>query len=150
MKKFKYNQCGKNFAIGFNLKVQIQNVHEILLEKFFKVHIENVHKRFENTILMSVAKISHKILNWFNLNLKVHKEIVHDKDFEFNCVHCGKTFTTAFMYHLNHWIEITNYTFSINIFNCDQVAKILLEDPFEKMYEIDSWIELWTLWQKFH
>ena len=63
MKKFNYNQCGKNFAIGFNLKVQIQNVHEIVLEKFFKVHIENVHKRFENTIVMSVAKISHKILN---------------------------------------------------------------------------------------
>ena len=61
MKKFNYNQCGKNFSIGFNLKVQ--NVHEIVLEKFFKVHIENVHKRFENTIVMSVAKISHKILN---------------------------------------------------------------------------------------
>ena len=58
-----YNQCGQNFAIGFNLKVQIQNVHEILLEKFFKVPIENVHKIFENTIVMSVAKISHKILN---------------------------------------------------------------------------------------
>ena len=61
--KFNYNQCGKNFAIGFNLKVQIQNVHVILLEKFFKVPIENVHKIFENTIVMSVAKISHKILN---------------------------------------------------------------------------------------
>ena len=83
----------KYFTKGFKSKVQIQNIHEILLEKFFKVHIENVHKRFENTIVMSVAKISHKILNWFNLNLKVHKEIVHDKDFEFNCVHCGKTFT---------------------------------------------------------
>ena len=29
MKKFNYNQCGKYFAKGFKLKVNIQNVHEI-------------------------------------------------------------------------------------------------------------------------
>ena len=52
-----------NFKFEFLLTNKILNVHEILLEKFFKVHIENVHKRFENTIVMSVVKISHKILN---------------------------------------------------------------------------------------
>ena len=29
MKIINYNQCGKNFAKGFNLKVYILNVHEI-------------------------------------------------------------------------------------------------------------------------
>ena len=51
---------GKNFARGYDLKV----------------HIENVLKRFENAIVMSVVKISHKILNWRDmLQLLMEKKI---------------------------------------------------------------------------
>ena len=57
-------------------------------------------------------------------------ESVHEKNFEFNCDHCGKNFTKAFMNQTKYWIEITNYSCSWKwkdsiLIN---VVKILLED----------------------
>ena len=68
-----------------------------------KEHITAVHEE-RDSIMINVAKNLH--------NLKVYTEIVHKKNFEFNCDHCGKNFTKAFMNQTKHWIEISNYSCS--------------------------------------
>ena len=120
---------------------------------------------------MSVAKISHKILDWrdilqlfmkkrFNCdqcgkifargcNLKVHIQILHEKDFEFIVMTVAKISPKPYIWkdiykllmnHTKHRIEITNHSWSWEekdsiVIN---VAKILLEDAiwnyFYKMF----------------
>ena len=133
---------------------------------------------------MSVAKISHTILDWRdilqlfmkekiqlwlmwqNTILKVFIQIVHEKDFEFNCDHCGKNFTKVFnleiciqTLHESHktldWILKITAVYKYKKFNCDQCGKYFaracnLKVLIQNVHEIYSWIELWTLWQIFH
>ena len=72
-KKYKCDECGKNFTHNIGLKG----------------HITAVHER-KDSIVINVAKM---LLQ--DVILKVFIQIVHEKDFEFNCDHCGKNFTKA-------------------------------------------------------
>ena len=61
MKIINYNQCGKNFAKGFNLKVYILNVHEI--EKIStKPHAYEHDWHFENLQNSNVKFVQKKLL----------------------------------------------------------------------------------------
>ena len=84
-----------------------------------KEHITAVHEE-RDSIMINVAKNLHY--------LKVYIEIVHKKNFEFNCDHCGKNFTKVFNLEIHiqtlneHWTEITAVYENKN-FNCDQCGK---------------------------
>ena len=93
-------------------------------------------------------------------------QILHEKDFEFNCDHCGKNFTKVFnleiciqTLHESHktldWILKITAVYKYKKFNCDQCGKYFaracnLKVLIQNVHEIYSWIELWTLWQIFH
>ena len=98
--------------------------------------------------------------------MKVCIQILHEKDFEFNCDHCGKNFTKVFnleiciqTLHESHktldWILKITAVYENKKFNCDQCGKYFaracnLKVLIQNVHEIYSWIELWTLWQIFH
>ena len=73
-KKYKCDECGKNFTHNIGLKG----------------HITAVHER-KDSIVINVAKIL-----LYDAILKVFIQIIHEKVFEFNCDHCGKNFTKVF------------------------------------------------------
>ena len=94
IKRFNCDQCGKIFARGWNLKVLIQNVHEIdswnklwgLWQKF--------HQSFHE---------SDKILDW-NYKLQLFMKMKR-----FNFDQCGKNFARGCNlndHEIDSWIEL--------------------------------------------
>ena len=87
-------------------------------------------------------------------------QILHEKDFEFNCDHCGKNFTKVFnleiciqTLHESHktldWILKITAVYKYKKFNCDQCGKYFarwcnLKVHLQNVHE-NSWIELWIL-----
>ena len=74
-----------------------------------KEHITAVHEE-RDSIMINVAKNLHY--------LKVYIEIVHKKNFEFNCDYCGKNFSKAFMNHIKtiYWANFFSGVFTAGIF----------------------------------
>ena len=65
MKKINYNQCGKYFAKGFKLKVDIKNVHEIEKIRYEStndfIEMISIFKNLQNSNVKSVKKIMKKL-----------------------------------------------------------------------------------------
>ena len=92
MKKYKCDNCGKNFAQNIGLKTHITAVHE----KIKRFNCDQCGKTLSR-----------------GCDLKVHIQIVHEKVFEHICDDCGKNFTKAFnlkrhvqTIHEKKWKEI--------------------------------------------
>ena len=110
-----------------------------------KGHIIDVHER-KDSIVINVAKI---LLE--DVILKLCLKTVHEKDFEFNCDHCGKYINKLFMNHTKHWNEITA-VYENKDFNCDQCGKYFARGCNLKVLKMFMIFihELWTLWPIFH
>ena len=88
------------------------------------------------------------------------------KKTEFNCDHCvqkfhqslqfGNTYTNSSWVTQNTGLKLQiTAVYENKKFNCDQCGKNFargcnLKVLIQNVYEIYSWIELWTLWQIFH
>ena len=79
LQKYKCDECGKHFILNIGLKGHITAVHE---KRF------NCYQCGKN-----LAR---------ECNLKVLTQIFHEKDFEFNCDHCGKNYIWKDIFKL--WI----------------------------------------------